>query len=194
MRSASSGLRLWGIARRALLARRERLGDLARPRCAAGGGSRCAIFSSEARDERQGADELGVAVALHDLGRAGSRLQAEAARRRSSSTSGGTLAWVPTAPEILPTAIVVARALAGGRWWRRISATQTASLRPKVVGSAWMPWVRPIITVRLWRTAWRARTALERVRGRRPSRSQRLDDAGRPAPCRARRRRSGRGG
>ena len=74
-----------------------------------------------------------------------------------SSTSGGTLAWVPTAPAILPTAIC-SRA-SPSRWrLRRVSATQPASLNPKVVGSAWMPWVRPIITVSLWARAWRVRT------------------------------------
>ena len=30
---------------------------------------------------------------------------------------------------------------------RRISSYQRASFRPKVIGSAWMPWVRPICTV-----------------------------------------------
>ena len=35
----------------------------------------------------------------------------------------------------------------GASRWRRISVTQPSSLRPKVVGSAWTPWVRPMIGV-----------------------------------------------
>ena len=62
-----------------------------------------------------------------------------------SSTHGGTVACVPTAPEILPTAIS-AFASASRRWCRRISSTQLASFSPNVVGSAWIPCVRPMQT------------------------------------------------
>src|SRR5436190_1314791 len=60
----------------------------------------------------------------------------------SSSRSGGTVAWEPTGPEILPTAIC---SFACVRRWmlRRISSYQAASLRPREVGSAWTPWLRP---------------------------------------------------
>jgi hypothetical protein len=62
------------------------------------------------------------------------------------STSGSAAEYVPTAPESLPTRIV-----SSARWTRprsRSSAkAQPASLSPNVVGSAWTPWVRPIISV-----------------------------------------------
>gem|GEM_PF-5335061 len=79
-------------------------------------------------------------------------------RQTNSSTSGGTLACVPTAPEIFPTA-TCSRASSRRRSALRVSATQPASLKPKVVGSAWMPWVRPIITVSLCLTACLERAA-----------------------------------
>ena len=65
-----------------------------------------------------------------------------------SSTSGGTLAWVPTAPEILPTAIS-SRARSRRCTLRRISSTHSRSLKPKVIGSACTPWLRPICGVSL---------------------------------------------
>ena len=54
---------------------------------------------------------------------------------------------MPTAPEIFPTAMV-ARARTSRSRPRRSSSYQMASLCPKDMGSAWMPWLRPIITVR----------------------------------------------
>jgi len=58
------------------------------------------------------------------------------------------LANVPTAPESFPTEIT-SRARRRRTTFLRISSAHRAILRPKVIGSAWMPWVRPIITVSL---------------------------------------------
>ena len=69
-----------------------------------------------------------------------------------SSISGGTLACVPTAPVICPTAISAVAAASRVRA-RRTSSTKFASLMPRVSGSAWTPWVRPIITVSRCRSA-----------------------------------------
>src|ERR1700692_4296731 len=56
------------------------------------------------------------------------------------------------APVILPTAISAVAADRRVRE-RRTSSTKLASLTPRVSGSAWTPWVRPIITVSRWRSA-----------------------------------------
>jgi len=65
-----------------------------------------------------------------------------------SSTFGSILAKVPTAPEILPYETVsIADSIR--RRLRRISSYQRAILMPKVTGSAWIPWDRPIIAVSL---------------------------------------------
>src|SRR5262245_30669226 len=97
--------------------------------------------------ERQGCAEMGVAVALHDL--AGNRLRSQAKLRADILLDARwTVVCVPTAPEIFPTAMSSIAASSRARA-RRSSPTQTASLNPKVVGSAWIPWVRPIMSV--WR-------------------------------------------
>ena len=75
-----------------------------------------------------------------------------------SSTSGGTVACEPTAPLILPYEIW-AFASARRPWARRISAAHPASLRPKVVGSAWTPCVRPMQMVSLNSMARRSTTS-----------------------------------
>ena len=71
-----------------------------------------------------------------------------------SSTHGGTVAWVPTAPEILPTAMLHFASASRTRL-RRTSSTQDSSFRPNVVGSAWMPCVRP--TQIVWRCSFARR-------------------------------------
>lgn len=74
------------------------------------------------------------------------------------STKGSISAYVPTAPEILPTAIVFfARFIRS--IFRSVSASQLHSLRPNVVASAWIPWVRPIHGVYLNSTARRRKTS-----------------------------------
>ena len=64
----------------------------------------------------------------------------------SASIAGGRCANVPTAPESLPT-LTVARARRTRSMSRPISAYQSASFRPNVIGSACTPCVRPIIGV-----------------------------------------------
>ena len=84
-----------------------------------------------------------------------------------SSIAGSTLLYVPTAPESFPTAIT-SRADTRRRRSRRSWSAHSAILAPNVVGSAWMPCVRPTIGVsRNSRAAGRDR-GLERV--------DRLDD------------------
>ena len=81
----------------------------------------------------------------------------------SSSTSGSMWAKVPTAPEIFPTR-TVSRARRNRSRLRPASAYQSAALRPNVMGSAWMPWLRPTQRVCRWvrasaRTAARKRSS-----------------------------------
>ena len=66
----------------------------------------------------------------------------------TDSTDGGTVAFVPTGPEILPTDIC---SIASSNLFllRFISSNQRAIFKPKVIGSAWIPWVLPIIKVSL---------------------------------------------
>src|SRR5512135_2446591 len=79
-------------------------------------------------------------------------------RQTYSSTKGSMLAKVPTAPEIFPTEIT-SRARTRRAMSRRTSSAHSAIFHPNVTGSAWMPCVRPIITVprcsraRLFRTS-----------------------------------------
>src|ERR1019366_2573232 len=64
----------------------------------------------------------------------------------ASSCSGLRWPKAPPAPESLPTRSSSAAASERVRL-RCISEYQSRSLRPKVVGSAWMPWVRPMMGV-----------------------------------------------
>ena len=52
------------------------------------------------------------------------------------------------APLIWPTATTVSRRSSRSRL-RSVSASQPATLKPKVIGSPWIAWERPIITVPL---------------------------------------------
>ena len=67
--SVSTGLRLCGIAERALLARREIIPRPRAPRCAAGGGSRWRDSRPMLAMTRQRREECRVPVARDDLGR-----------------------------------------------------------------------------------------------------------------------------
>ena len=67
-------------------------------------------------------------------------------RHTCSSTRGSIVACVPTAPLTRPTAASSA-ACSRRSIERSSSATQPATLNPKVVGSATMPCVRPAISV-----------------------------------------------
>ena len=62
------------------------------------------------------------------------------------STAGSMLEYVPTAPDSLPTA-TASRARRSRVRSRSAWRHHSASLAPNVVGSAWMPWVRPTIGV-----------------------------------------------
>ena len=75
-----------------------------------------------------------------------------------SSTKGSMLAKVPTAPEILPTEMT-SRARFRRTMSRRTSSAHSAIFHPNVTGSAWMPCVRPIITVPRCSIARRLRTS-----------------------------------
>ena len=104
IRSDRIGLRLWGIALRALLAGLERL--LTSPI------SVCwRLRISVAKRSREppriaiAVEERRVAVALDDLGARPGRRAARARARTSASTSGPRWLYVPTGPEILPVAI-----------------------------------------------------------------------------------------
>ena len=85
----------------------------------------------------------------------------------ASSTSGGRCEKVPTAPDSLPNAML-ARARSSRARCRCSSACHRAIFRPKVMGSAWTPWVRPIIGACLWR---RARSCTAAIRSRRSART-----------------------
>ena len=62
-----------------------------------------------------------------------------------ASTAGSMLAKVPTAPDNAPVATSARAAISRSRP-RAISAWNRAKVSPIVVGSAWMPWLRPIRT------------------------------------------------
>ena len=75
-----------------------------------------------------------------------------------ASTFGSILANVPTAPEIAQVA-TSSRAATSRFSPRSISAWKRAKVSPMVVGSAWMPWLRPILTVSLCSKARRLSAA-----------------------------------
>ena len=86
------------------------------------------------------------------------------------STRGARWAWVPTAPLSLPTA-TRARVCRKRSSARPNSSYIKASFSPNVIGSAWMPWLRPIIGTSLKARARSAVTARNSARSAR-SRSQ----------------------
>ena len=105
---------------------------------------------------------------------AGSDGQSERRRARAARPRRSTFACVPTAPEIEPTADPPRAPAPGARRRAASSAYQPAALKPNVIGSAWMPWLRPTIGVsRCW-SARRRTTSISRA-------SSSLDDAGRVA-------------
>ena len=62
------------------------------------------------------------------------------------------------APLIWPTLTTRSRR-SSRSWLRSTSASQPATLKPKVIGSPWMAWERPIITVPLCSRASRRRAS-----------------------------------
>src|SRR5512143_3470380 len=63
--------------------------------------------------------------------------------------TGGMLEKVPTAPERFPMLIRFLAAFILSRFLL-MSSYQSANLRPKVIGSAWTPWLRPMQGVFLY--------------------------------------------
>ena len=159
MRSLSSGLRLWGMDDE--------------PVCPSENGSSSSRISvrwspriSVANFSSDAAMIASVVTNAACLSRCTTWLETGATAMPSSSqtrasTLGGTVACVPTGPEILPTAMS-ARAARRRARLRRISSHQRASLSPSVTGSAWTPCVLPIISVPLCSRARLARASMQR--------------------------------
>src|SRR2546423_1334996 len=80
------------------------------------------------------------------------------ASHASRSTSGSTWAYVPTVPESCPTRVASSPRRRRARP-RSASNAQPASFQPNVVGSAWTPCERPIVTVRRCSSARRTTAA-----------------------------------
>ena len=130
--------------------------------------------------DRQGGRELGVAIPLDDLGGDRARARGRAAgtlppRRRDPR--GRTCRPRPTSCPPAPP-----RAPAGGApGCGRPPRTRRAALSPNVVGSAWMPCVRPTHGVsRVRRARLRTRPG---SRSSRPAAPRRPPGAGAPARC-----------
>ena len=145
IRSATTGLRLCGIADEPFWPAAERLLHLAAPRCGRDGGSRSRSARATARAERERGEEVGVPVARDDLRRGRLRHRARAARRRPAPPRGRRRRTTPTAPESLPDAASPSSARSSRSRSRSSSNAQPASLAPNVIGSAWTPCVRPTI-------------------------------------------------
>ena len=115
-----------------------------RPRCAAGGALRARTTRSTSpapRTRRATRRERSRAITWVDgAGRSPS------CSHTYASTCGSTLEYVPTAPDTLPTA-TASRARSSRTRSRRSCSAQSASLLPKVMGSAWIPCVRPAMGV-----------------------------------------------
>ena len=96
--------------------------------------------------DRERRHHLGVAVALQDLRRDGRRLRGRAARTPPPRRRAAGARRCRPRPRACPPRSSRGRAPARSRS-RASSAYQSASFRPKVMGSACTPWVRPIIGV-----------------------------------------------
>ena len=187
--SQPTGLRLCGIAEEPFwpLANGSSTSPISvfcRPRISS------ANFSSEAARDRQRRQQLGVAIALDDLRRDRGRLEAEAGADRRLDRRIEVGEGADRAGDLADRHGRRGPA-AGGTTSRCSSAYQCASFRPKVIGSAWTPCVRPIIAVRRCSSARRAddrqqplESGEDQVATPRPSAA--------PARCRRRRTRSGR--
>ena len=150
MRSVSSGFRLWGMD-----------DD---PVCPAPNGSstswisvRCIPRISVANFSSDAATRAAVVMKWAWRSRCTTWFETGATSRprwwhTRSSICGGIVAWVPTAPDILPTRTDSRAAVIRSRC-RRSSSHHRANFSPKVIGSACTPWVRPTISVSLWQIA-----------------------------------------
>ena len=199
MRSRDDRVALVRHRARALLARPERLLDLAHL-----GALEVADLGREAL--QPGAGQRDRAAAARRGGRAGrpgwrpARARSPSRSSTRASKSGPSVAYVPTAPEIAPP-MICANARSSRSALRCASIAKPASLRPNDVGSACTPWVRPTHSVsacsracsasaRRERRARRRRAA--RPRARELQRQRGVDHVGGrqpvvdPAPGRAR--------
>src|SRR2546422_865793 len=158
IRSESSGFRLWGIAL-------EPFCPSPNGSCASSVSVRWSPRTSSAIFSRDAPATASVAqnsawrsrwTICVDTGAASS----PSSPHTSVSSSGSTWAKFPTAPESFPTA-TAARARHRRSRFRCASVYHTAAFSPKLVGSAWTPWVRPTVRVSLWRSA-SARSAFRR--------------------------------
>ena len=174
-RSQRTGLRLCGIAEEPFWPALERLLGLAHLGALEVRGSRARCCSSVPRQHRQRAQQRGVAVALAPPGsppaRAPGPARASASLPRSPDRDGR--ASRPR-PRTCPPRSRRARASSRARS-RPSSSLHTRHLRPKVIGSAWMPCVRPTIGVWRWRSA-SAGAAARSAASRRASSAPGLDD------------------
>ena len=140
------------------------------------------------RDEREDRLELRVPVALDDLRAERRRLQAEPladallhARIEVRVRADRAAQFAHADARLQPRA---SRSTA-----RPNSSHISASLSPKVIGSAWMPWLRPIIGVIL-NSMRAARDDFAQVRAGPSATGRTPRPSAPPAWCRARRRRS----
>ena len=96
--------------------------------------------------ERDRLEQLGVSIARDDLRRDRLALRGRVAPAPARSKSGEVALYVPTAPDSAPT-VAWAKPRSSRCALRSASNANPASLIPNVVGSAWMPWVRPTQSV-----------------------------------------------
>ncbi len=145
MRSAVIGLRLWGIAELPFWPTREGLLGLAQL-----GALQVAQLGRQAVEraggDGHGAHELGVAVARDHLGRHRLAADAQLGEHAAPRSPGRASRRCRRRPRACPpTRRAIASASRSSL--RRLSMAWPASFSPKVVGSAWMPWVRPTQSV-----------------------------------------------
>ena len=152
-RSDNSVLRLWGMALEPCWASASK-GSRASPTSVMP--SRLTLVVMRARVEAMTARcETTSAWRSREITCVGASSGRRPSRRRAaSSISGEMKTWVPTSPDSLPTAMIRAARSMRSRP-RRTSATQPATWRPNVWGTACWPCVRAIWIVSRWRTASR---------------------------------------
>ena len=129
------GVALVRHRRRPLLAAAERLLDLAHLRPCEMPDLERELLQRRRRHGERG-EQLGMAVALEDLGRRRRRARARGARTRAARPPDRSPQYVPTAPESFPTRSRSSAAAHARLGPDRARRPRPASLRPNVVGSA----------------------------------------------------------
>src|SRR5439155_11445508 len=112
-------------------------------------------------EDRERAEQLGVTVTADDLSGGGVGGQAQAFHHLGLDLRRDVGVGA-TAPEILPTA-APSPAFARRSASRISSAYQPATLKPNVIGSAWMPWLRPTISAERYCNASRRTISISRA-------------------------------